>query len=160
MNMSVSPSLTILIKVHDKFYKGKNRIDWSEESAGRDDDDEPSAIDNVKLGKRYSSATVSTVNLLDERIIPYDLILYLLRRICFQDPAYSVYSTAVLVFMPGIGEIRRLHDLLLEDPLFGSTQHFVVHPLHSTISSENQGAVFDAPPPGVRKIVIGGSYFR
>ncbi|EEB87124.1 hypothetical protein MPER_15655, partial [Moniliophthora perniciosa FA553] len=29
-----------------------------------------------------------------------------------------------------------------------------VYPLHSALSSENQSAVFDIPPPGIRKIVI------
>jgi ATP-dependent RNA helicase DHX29 len=57
--------------------------------------------------------------------------------------------------MPGMGEIRRLNDLLLEHPCFGLVEDFKIYPLHSTLSSENQSAVFDIPPPGVRKIVIG-----
>jgi len=56
--------------------------------------------------------------------------------------------------MPGLGEIRRLNDILVEHPFFGSNA-FKLYPLHSTLSSESQGAVFDLPPPGVRKIVIG-----
>jgi len=64
-------------------------------------------------------------------------------------------SSAILVFLPGLGEIRRLHDALQEHPHFGSEDEFVIYPLHSTTSSENQGAVFDIPPAGIRKIVIG-----
>lgn len=109
----------------------------------------------MRLEKRYSSNTVATVNLLDERLIPYDLIVRVLERICFEDPAYITYSNAVLIFMPGLGEIRRLNDVLSEHPQFGAVRDFIIYPLHSTISSENQGAVFDIPPPGVRKIVIG-----
>jgi ATP-dependent RNA helicase DHX29 len=56
--------------------------------------------------------------------------------------------------MPGLAEIRRMNDHLSEHKLFGGAG-FVIHPLHSTISSENQGAVFNIPPAGIRKIVIG-----
>ncbi|KAK7694503.1 hypothetical protein QCA50_001689 [Cerrena zonata] len=141
-------------RINDKYHKGKAKLDWSEDNAPADDEDEDSDQGNVKLEKKYSSATVSTVNLLDERQIPYELIIRLLEKICFQDPSYETYSAAVLVFMPGLGEIRRLNDMLTEHPQFGSEALFKIFPLHSTISSEQQGAVFDVPPPGIRKIVI------
>ena len=107
----------------------------------------------VVLGKRYSTQTVATVNLLDERQIPYELIVRLLERLCFEEDAYIAYSAAILIFMPGLNEIRRLHDMLLSHDLF-SNEAFRIYPLHSTISSEGQGAVFEIPPTGVRKIVI------
>ncbi|KAK0465179.1 P-loop containing nucleoside triphosphate hydrolase protein [Desarmillaria tabescens] len=150
---SISENSPYARRLHDTFYRGKNRVDWSEDLAGVDDDDSDDVHENVKLGKKYSPSTVNTINLLDERLIPYDLILCLLERICFHDAAYMSYSSAILVFMPGIGEIRRLNDLLTEHPYFGSDD-FRIYPLHSTLSSENQGAVFDIPPSGVRKIVI------
>jgi ATP-dependent RNA helicase DHX29 len=81
----------------------------------------------------------------------------LLELVCFEDASYRPYSSAILIFMPGMGEIRRLNDLLMEHPLFGSGAEFKIYPLHSTLSSENQGAVFDIPPKGMRKIVIGVS---
>ncbi len=46
--------------------------------------------------------------------------------------------------------------MLTEHPSFGGP-NFRIYPLHSTLSSENQGAVFDIPPSHVRKIVIGES---
>jgi ATP-dependent RNA helicase DHX29 len=141
--------------VRDKFYRNKSRAEWSEDNAARDDEDDEDVQENVKLEKRYSSETAATINLFDERLIPYDLIIRLLERLCFADPEYLSYSSAVLIFMPGIGEIRRLNDLLSEHTLFGSNSAFRVYPLHSTLSSENQGAVFDIPPAGTRKIVIG-----
>jgi ATP-dependent RNA helicase DHX29 len=58
--------------------------------------------------------------------------------------------------MPGLAEIRRLSDIFGEHPAFGGND-FKIYPLHSMLSSENQNAVFDVPPPGIRKIVIGGS---
>ncbi|KAL6302192.1 P-loop containing nucleoside triphosphate hydrolase protein [Sparassis latifolia] len=138
----------------DKFNQSKAKVDWSEDTAPADDEDEEAEQDNVKLEKRYSPNTVSTVNLLDERVIPYDLIVRLLERLCIEDPTYTTYSAAILIFMPGMGEIRRLNDILSEHRYFGSELQFKLYPLHSMISSENQGAVFDIPPQGIRKIVI------
>ncbi|KAI0374315.1 P-loop containing nucleoside triphosphate hydrolase protein [Pilatotrama ljubarskyi] len=139
----------------DKYYRNKARLEWTEDTAaGDDDDDDVGQQENVTLEKRYSPETISTVNLLDERLIPYDLIVRLLEKICFEDASYETYSSAILVFMPGMGEIRRLNDILTEHRSFGSEDRFRIYPLHSTISSDQQGAVFDIPPPGVRKIVI------
>jgi ATP-dependent RNA helicase DHX29 len=143
------------VAVQDKFYRTKARTDWSEDNAARDDEDEEAIQENVKLEKRYSLDTATTINLLDERIIPYDLIIRLLERLCFEDADYTSYSSAILVFMPGMGEIRRLNDLLSEHTLFSENAAFRIYPLHSMLSSENQGAVFDIPPTGTRKIVIG-----
>ncbi|KAI0361784.1 P-loop containing nucleoside triphosphate hydrolase protein [Trametes cingulata] len=139
----------------DKFNRNKGRLEWTEETAAGDDDDEDvGQQENVTLGKRYSPETISTVNLLDERLIPYDLIVRLLEKICFEDSSYETYSSAILIFMPGMGEIRRLNDILTEHRSFGAEDRFRIYPLHSTISSDQQGAVFDIPPQGVRKIVI------
>lgn len=143
-----------LIIVHDKFYRTKGRNEWTEENAPNDEEEEDLVQENVKLEKRYSSNTAATINLLDERLIPYDLIIRLLECICFEDAEYKSYSAAVLIFMPGLGEIRRLNDMLNEHTMFGTSAVFKIFPLHSTLSSENQGAVFDIPPIGTRKIVI------
>ena len=136
--------------------RGKNTPEWSEETAGANlsDHDDEAAPRDVKLGTRYSPKTVSTINLLDERVIPYDLIMRLLESVCFE-PAYAKYSPAILVFLPGIAEIRRLNDLIAEHAVFGSSYDFVIYLLHSSISSENQSAVFEVPPPGIRKLVLG-----
>lgn len=85
--------------MHDKFYRNKNRSEWAE--ATPDDEEENTEQQDVKLEKRYSAKTAATINLFDERQIPYDLIVRLLERICFEDPAYITYSSAILVFMPG-----------------------------------------------------------
>jgi ATP-dependent RNA helicase DHX29 len=142
--------------VHDKFYRGKSRPDWIEETPAGEEDDDNAVQENVKLEKRYSAETAATINVLDERLVPYDLIIRLLERICFEDPSYASYSSAVLIFMPGLAEIRRLSDIFSEHPAFGGSD-FKICPLHSMLSSENQSAVFDIPPSGIRKIVIGES---
>lgn len=140
---------------NSKYSRNKNaQLDWNEDLAEPAEDDEGFVPDGpVLLEKRYSASTVTTVNLLDERIIPYDLILRMLERLCFEDEAYVPYSAAILVFLPGLNEIRRLHDMLLSHNSF-SGDNFRIYPLHSSVSSEGQGAVFEIPPSGVRKIVI------
>lgn len=151
----LSGLILIFLLVNDSFYRGKNAQEWSEDSvANLSDHEDEAAPSNVKLEPRYSPTTVSTINLLNERVIPYDLIIRLLEYICSLR-AYAKYSAAILLFLPGIGEIRRLNDLLAEHAVFGSSDDFVIYHLHSSISSENQGAVFEVPPPGVRKIVLG-----
>lgn len=146
-----------LFSVNDKYFRGKSVQEWSEDTAGVNlsDHDDETTPSSVKLSEtRYSPRTVSTINLLDQRVIPYDLIMRLLDYVCFQGP-YTKYSAAILVFLPGIGEIRRLNDLLTEHASFGSSHDFIIYPLHSSISNENQSAVFDVPPHGIRKIVLG-----
>ncbi|WRT66497.1 uncharacterized protein IL334_003456 [Kwoniella shivajii] len=135
-------------------------VEWNEKGAKSDSDpsDEEADPDRssnpAKLSStRYSSSTVSTLNLLDSRQIPYDLIVQLLEKICYEDTSLIPFSQATLVFMPGLAEIRKLNDMLQSHRTFGS-RDFVVYPLHSTISSEGQSAVFDIPQKGVRKIVI------
>ena len=140
---------------YDKYSRNKARNDWSEDTALGDDEDAEATQEQVKLEKRYSEATAATINLLDERLVPYELILRLLELICLQQSKYSAFSSAILIFMPGMGEIRRMHEVLIEHQQFGSEDLFRLYPLHSTIASDQQAAVFDIPPPGVRKIVIG-----
>lgn len=137
---------------------GRNRkqIEWSEEMANNDEDDEEDLdqpSNPMKLSSSaYSQETVRTVNLLDPKQIPYGLIIRLLEHLCLE--TNSPYSQAILVFLPGINEIRKLHDLLVDHNQLGNARYYKIYPLHSTISSENQGAVFEVPPEGVRKIVL------
>lgn len=122
-----------------------------------DDDDDDGDLrqpsDPMKLSSTaYSQETVQTVNLLDPKQIPYDLIMRLLEYLCLE--TNSPYSQAILIFLPGINEIRKLHDLLVDHNKLGNARYYKIYPLHSTISSENQGAVFEIPPDGMRKIVL------
>ena len=121
-----------------------------------DDDDEVS----VDLPKKqtsddqlqgYSIKTRNTLAKLDEYRINYDLIVKLVITIA-TSATYANYSKAVLVFLPGIAEIRRLNDMLLGHPTF--FQGWYIHALHSTIAMEEQEKAFLVPPQGVRKIVL------
>src|SRR5262249_39188602 len=81
----------------------------------------------------------------------YSLITKLVANIA-HNPRYKKYSTAILIFMPGIGEIRRLRDLLTSEDTFN--KDWIIHLLHSTFSTEDLEKAFERPPQGHRKIVI------
>ncbi|OCT55019.1 putative helicase [Cladophialophora carrionii] len=100
---------------------------------------------------KYSSQTQRTVASIDEYRIDYNLIAKLAACIATR-PQFVKYSAALLIFMPGIGEMRRLHNLLLAMDTF--SRNWVVHLLHSTFSTEELERAFERPPPGHRKIVI------
>ncbi|UZJ54717.1 hypothetical protein CBS101457_004037 [Exobasidium rhododendri] len=129
-----------------------------EENPEDDDSDDDKNVDGEKkkddsFATRYSAKTISTLDRMDEYKVNHDLIVSLLEQMCFKNQSLIPYSAAILVFLPGIAEIRKLNDLLQVHPGFGS-RNFQLFPLHSTISSENQSMVFDFPPHGVRKIVL------
>ncbi|TKA52114.1 hypothetical protein B0A49_11936 [Cryomyces minteri] len=99
----------------------------------------------------YSPKTRNTLSKYNEYQIDYSLIVKIIEKVAYA-PLYSKYSRAVLIFLPGIAEIRQLNDMLHGHPSF--SQGWLVYPLHSTIASEDQQQAFLVPPPGVRKIVI------
>jgi ATP-dependent RNA helicase DHX29 len=113
---------------------------------GNDDEDAPkekSGIPSKLTG--YSSTTHNVLADYDEYAIDYDLIVRLMEVVAF-DAQLSRYSNAVLCFLPGIAEIRQMNDLLLAHPSFDNS--WLIYPLHSSISSEEQQAAFLLPPPG------------
>lgn len=116
---------------------------------------EPTKVDNsIERSKAltgYSSRTRQTIAQIDEYRIDFDLTLQLLLTIA-SDPQLESYSKAILVFLPGIAEIRQLNDMLLGHPTFAKAWH--IFPLHSSIASEDQEAAFVVPNPGTRKIVL------
>ncbi|RIA92801.1 P-loop containing nucleoside triphosphate hydrolase protein [Glomus cerebriforme] len=108
--------------------------------------------------ERYSKKTRLVLSRIDETCINFDLIVSLLNYICNNPEAKQKNDIpqdgAILIFLPGMAEIRRLNDQILSDNNFSDTSKFLVYPLHSAISSENQNMVFDIPPKGIRKIVL------
>lgn len=114
-------------------------------------EDSATKAENIKTLKGYSAKTRNTITHLDEYRIEFELVVQLLAKIA-TDYSTQRFSKAILVFLPGIGEIRQLNDLLVGHPIFA--KDWFVYPLHSTIASEDQEAAFLVPPPGIRKIVL------
>src|SRR5438034_758974 len=99
----------------------------------------------------YTKQTQDTVLAFDEHRLDYKLIVGLVSAIATK-PEMEKYSKAILIFMPGLAEIRRLSDAILAEPLFSSG--WIVYALHSSISSDEQEKAFLIPPKDIRKIVI------
>ena len=126
----------------------------SGKQAGDEDDDEEEVqpTSTVSGTKVYSPKTLDTLARLNEYTINYDLIAALLRKV-FTDSQFDAMNRAVLVFLPGFGEIRQCESALSGHREF-APQHCQIHILHSSIAPEEQAEAFKPPPPGMRKVVL------
>ncbi|XP_039595001.1 putative ATP-dependent RNA helicase DHX57 [Polypterus senegalus] len=104
--------------------------------------------------KATSRAVLKTMATMDLEKINMDLLESLLEWIV--DGKHNYPPGAVLVFMPGLAEIKMLYEQLQSNRLFNNrhNKRCVIYPLHSSLTSEEQQAVFKRPPEGVTKIVI------
>jgi len=123
-----------------------------------DDDDFDLTVDgsaktslSAEMLKSYSADTCNTLLKYDEYRLNFNLMLKLLVTVATAE-SYSSYSKAILVFLPGIAEIRRLNDMLARHSVFQTG--WLIHSLHSTIAMEEQERAFLVPPVGTRKIVL------
>ncbi|CAH2240666.1 jg8050 [Pararge aegeria aegeria] len=92
--------------------------------------------------------------LMDTEKINLDLVEHVLEYIVKGDHSWP-REGAILIFLPGIGEIMSLHDQLADSQTFSpKTGKYILVPLHSTLSSEEQAMVFKKPNQGSRKIVL------
>lgn len=131
--------------IHYSIGPGSNNRSLSE-----DDEDIEQKTKNMGKLEGYSVQTKNFLREYDEYQIDHELIIKLMEYL-ISNPTYSSFSKAILVFLPGIAEIRELHDMLVGHPSF---DHTLVYPLHSSIASEEQQQAFVIPPPDVRKIVL------
>lgn len=131
------------------FLRGVPSIDEDDEGHDSSSEKDKKAAETGLEG--YSQKTRSTLAQFDEYRINYDLIVTLLETIATK-PRFISFSKAVLVFLPGIAEIRRLHDMLRGHNSF--SEGWYIHPLHSTIAMDEQERAFAIPPQGHRKIVL------
>ncbi|OCT79840.1 putative ATP-dependent RNA helicase DHX57 [Xenopus laevis] len=110
-----------------------------------------------ELSTRYngiSKSVIKTLSTMDLDKINLDLIEALLEWIVNGEHSYP--PGAVLVFLPGLAEIKTLYDQLQSNAMFSNrrSKRCVIYPLHSSLSSEEQQSVFLRPPLGVTKIII------
>ena len=121
---------------------------WGKDAAtefGGEDDPENPDFDPSKY-EHCKKTTRLSLSRLDESVIDYDLIEDLLAYI-----DETTDSGAILVFLPGIGEVTGLIDRLASSPRFKQS---VLTPLHSALTNAEQREAFKIPKPGVRKIVV------
>ncbi len=99
----------------------------------------------------------------NEAVINFDLIEDVLASLL--DPQRSTNNMklpdgtdlttgSILVFLPGLGEIKSLSERLDCSRTFGDKQRFQVIPMHSTLSSQDQRKAFAPAMKGCRKIIL------
>ncbi|XP_066602831.1 putative ATP-dependent RNA helicase DHX57 [Prorops nasuta] len=102
----------------------------------------------------FSKQTYKNLYIMDNEKINYDLIEKTLEWLVFADHKYPK-TGSILVFLPGFAEIIAMKNLLNENRYFSQlSKKFIIIPLHSSLSSEEQNLVFKKTNEGVRKIVL------
>jgi HrpA-like RNA helicase len=108
---------------------------------------------------KYSSRVLQLLRDVDQAIIDYGLIeaslLFIMKGNAAAAAGLGIahlpLDGAVLIFLPGMGEITKLNERLRENGAFRSLH---VIPLHSEFSSKDQKQIFEPPPAGKRKVVL------
>ena len=111
----------------------------------------------LKVTEGYSQATAQALSATEQDVIDYDLILTTLELICSTGGSRErqlVKVGGILVFLPGMMEIRKLCDMLAESRAFSDSKRYVILGLHSSVDSQAQRAIFRRYPPGMIKIVV------
>lgn len=116
-----------------------------------------------ELYSDYSMSTRLSMERVDESILNYDLIEDVLQLLLLQSEKNSTLlapegadtsNGSVLVFLPGIGEIRGLSDRISANRTLGDKSRFNIIPLHSKLSSVDQRKAFLPAKAGCRKIIL------
>ncbi|KAI0914032.1 DEAD/DEAH box helicase [Ustulina deusta] len=115
------------------FERYQGRDDHDEGLLDKDSQNGEDPIKKViqKLGSRINySLLAETTKAIDEEL------------------QYSNKKGGILIFLPGVGEIKRTVDQLK------SVSSLHVLPLHASLDTREQRRVFKAPPAGKRKVVV------
>eukprot|EP00927_Polykrikos_kofoidii_P039621 TRINITY_DN33979_c0_g1_i1.p1 TRINITY_DN33979_c0_g1~~TRINITY_DN33979_c0_g1_i1.p1 ORF type:complete len:1629 (+),score=292.31 TRINITY_DN33979_c0_g1_i1:82-4968(+) len=115
-------------------------------------DDEAESCD----GSKYHPETAKALVRMDHTRINYRLIALTLEYIeqCDHFNEVPREDGAVLIFLPGLGEISKAHDYITRSPILGDSSRFIIISLHSVLSGEDHQKAFVRAPFGMRKIVL------
>lgn len=110
-----------------------------------------------EVGAEYSERTRQALLRLPAGAVPADLVVALLGHLDERDASGCGGGStgggggAVLIFLPGVAEIRRLAAELSRS---ASASRWLLLPLHGELPPDQQRKVFGRPPKGLRKVVI------
>jgi HrpA-like RNA helicase len=111
----------------------------------------------------FALPTRRSMDRVDESQINYDLIEDLLEFVLLKNGTTQALSPpegvdisngALLIFLPGVGEIKALSERLRSSRMFGDARWFTIVPLHSLLSSAEQRRAFEKPLNGRRNIIL------
>uniref|UniRef100_A0A6B2E9L8 RNA helicase n=1 Tax=Phlebotomus kandelakii TaxID=1109342 RepID=A0A6B2E9L8_9DIPT len=137
-----------------------NELEYADVIASNADPPRSIRDENLRLAdlyaryKDFSKRTCNTMFLLDPLKVNPDLIESVLVHIVKGDHNWPREGT-ILIFLPGLAEIQTVHNYLSDNALFSPRAgNFVLVPLHSTLTNEEQSLVFQKLKPPKRKIVL------
>lgn len=108
-------------------------------------------LNTKRISHQDYEGAARTLQLMDPEKINYELIEEI---ILYIDQHFSSEGdSAILVFLPGLAEITQCMEQLQSNRQIASRS--LILNLHSTLGSGAQQAVFNRPPKGKRKIVLG-----
>ncbi|XP_059135527.1 ATP-dependent RNA helicase TDRD9 isoform X1 [Peromyscus eremicus] len=104
----------------------------------------PYRLEEPVITKDVYEVAVSLIQMFD------DLDMKESRNKTWSGAQFVSERSSVLVFLPGLGEINYMHELLTNM----IHKRLQVYPLHSSVTLEEQNNVFLSPVPGYRKIIL------
>lgn len=117
-------------------------------------DESLSLVDVYARYKDYTKTVCKTLFQMDPKKINPELIETVLRHIVDEATDWP-QEGSILIFLPGLAEIQGIHETLCESTVFSpQANRFIIVPLHSTLTNEEQALVFRKAPQGKRKIVL------
>ncbi|NWS26975.1 TDRD9 helicase, partial [Polioptila caerulea] len=101
----------------------------------------PQSLGEPVIGKKMYQVAVTLIQSFDE--------LEKRRNREKKNLSDTLERGSVLVFLPGLGEIRYMHSCLSD-----KYQRWQVYPLHACATLEEQSKVFSATVPGYRRVIL------
>ncbi|EZA52393.1 Putative ATP-dependent RNA helicase DHX57 [Ooceraea biroi] len=89
----------------------------------------------------YTKLTYKNLFVMNHEKVNFDLIEKTLEWIIYGGHNCTRWGS-ILVFLPGINEISAMMEQLLKNRYFSDTKQFVIVPLHSSLSNEEQNRIF------------------
>ncbi|KAG9242683.1 P-loop containing nucleoside triphosphate hydrolase protein [Calycina marina] len=103
--------------------------------------------------ERKASLKPQAVATKEDSLVPLSLVVAIVAHI-----SKTTDDGAILVFLPGLDEIKKVHLALHDAQALGvdflDSSRFRLLTLHSTIPAADQAAVFESVSPGCRKIIL------
>ncbi|KAG7397023.1 ATPdependent RNA helicase [Phytophthora boehmeriae] len=125
--------------IKDKKHKKKG-------SEGEEEEEKPKTLSEM--------TSEEIVARMDDAKIDYDLIAHLVRFLVLGKPRSDGGAHgAILVFLPGTAEIKRMVEMLTHGN-GGLASKVWVLPLHGSLSGADQAMVFKSAPAGKTKVIV------
>nr|CCA19937.1 ATPdependent RNA helicase putative [Albugo laibachii Nc14] len=126
-------------------------------------------LDKIRQASGYKSladyTTQELIAQVDQTKIDYGLILHMVEYLVQNRTKGSMKANvdhdsleysggAILIFLPGQSEIKRMMDILLDTAESPLHKDIWVVPLHGNLSPRDQAMVFQTPPQGRVKVIV------